>query len=387
MGDETVVGSRVVKLSLVANSFGAGGAERHTMTLAERLSAARFSCEFVPLKAHGDLSGEQRVPVWSPQASQGLDVGAVRRLAAHWEQAGTDVVLAANDYATVMSWLATRLMRHRPRVVSVFHSSPGHFSGGRKDQFRLGLYAWVLRRCAELVFVSDLQQSAWREVGFAPRVASRRIYNGIDLEQFSVMDDTAVRAELGWNAGDFVVGVCARLRPEKRVEDVVAAASLLVSQGVPGRLLVIGDGPERARLEATAAQLLPSGTAAFVGYRSDVVPLVSACDVMTLASDVEAFSISVLESMACGKAMVLTDVGGACEQVETGIHGFVVPTRSPVEIADRLARIWRTGEAAVMGQRARERVTKMFSLESMLDGYEQLLDQVLSAPRLATATT
>lgn len=204
----------------------------------------------------------------------------------------------------------------------MFHSSTRHFSRRPGDRIRLRFYACVLRRRAVLVFVSDLQRSEWREVGFAPRVASRRICNGSELERFSAMDGAAARAEFGWNAGDFVAAVCARLRPEKRVEDVVAAMSPLESQGVPGRFLVIGDGPKRGRLDATATQLLLMRTAAFAGYRNDVVPLASACDVMVLVSDAEGFSISVLESMACGKAMVLTDVGGAREQVEAGIHGF-----------------------------------------------------------------
>ena len=79
-----------------------------------------------------------------------------------------------------------------------------------------------------------------------------------------------------------MVGLCATLRPEKRVEDLVQGVALARAQGVPARLLVVGDGPCRAGIEAAVQAQLPDGSARLVGFQADVVPFLRACDVMAL---------------------------------------------------------------------------------------------------------
>jgi glycosyltransferase involved in cell wall biosynthesis len=94
---------------------------------------------------------------------------------------------------------------------------------------------------------------------------------------------------------------------------------------------------------------------------------------MALVSDAEAFSISILEAMACGKPVVATDVGGAAEQIESGKHGYVVPPRSPELVANSIDRLWRSGEAAVFGAAARARLVREFSVQAMTSQYARLL--------------
>ena len=370
---------RPLRISLVVNSLGVGGVERQMLTLARHLDRRRFDAELVPLKSQGALAEDARsasVPMWTPDSRRGLDLAAAWRLAAHWRRTGVHTVLAANSYASIVAWLASRVMRRPPRLLSAFHSAPEHIGDGRRSRLQLALYGVALRGYDGLVFVSGLQRAAWAARGFAAGVPSTHVFNGIDLESMAAhgAGEAAVRSQFGWDASHFVVGVCASLRPEKRIEDLIRAVGLLAARGVPVRLLVIGDGTQRQRLEQAAAQSLAPGTAAFIGFRPDVASWIALCDVMALVSDAEAFSISVLESMACGKPMVLTRVGGAAEQIEDGVHGHLVERRSPEQIAQRIEQLWRSGEAAAMGARARERVRERFSLDAMVRGYEALLE-------------
>jgi glycosyltransferase involved in cell wall biosynthesis len=109
------------------------------------------------------------------------------------------------------------------------------------------------------------------------------------------------------------------------------------------------------------------------GMQSQVAPFIQACNAMALVSEVEAFSVVILECMASARPMVVTDVGGAREQIEPGKHGYIVPVAEPEQIANSLARLWFDGNIPAFGAAARASVAKRFSVESMVDQYTSLL--------------
>jgi glycosyltransferase involved in cell wall biosynthesis len=371
----------VQKISLVVASLSVGGAERHTLTLTKMLNPALFSTEIIPLKDQGGLKAEARqldVEMWTPAAKGGIDFGAAQRLAKHWEQRGVDAIVAANSYAYIVAWMATRMLRRRPRLYCAWHSAPEHMRTDRRGALLIRVFRWLLKSADGLIYVSRLQMEAWEAKHFAPGVPSTCVLNGIDVERYSRGSGDVPRESFGWDSSAFVVGMCASLRKEKRVEDLLVALRVMIARGVPARLLLVGDGPERVRLEALATDLIESGAVVFAGFQPDVRPYIEMCDVMALVSDAEAFSISVLESMACAKPVVLTDVGGASEQIQSGVHGFIVPTRCPEGIADRLESLYQSGSGFEMGQRARERVGLLFSLDKMIARYEGLLSGELA---------
>jgi glycosyltransferase involved in cell wall biosynthesis len=369
-----------VRVALLANSLGVGGVERQLITLAERLDRSRFDVELWSCKPEGGLhEATQALSTWSPQAGRSLDLGALRRLRSRLRSQRVQSVLAANQYAT-LTLAAASVGLPSLRRLSAFHSSPDLIGPGLRDRVRLRLYGQALRGFDTLVYVSARQQQAWAARGFAAGVPSRVITNGIDVARYPVAPDPEARRAWGWNAGDLVVGLCATLRPEKRVEDLVQGVALARAQGVPARLLVVGAGPCRDAIDAAVQAHLPDGSARLVGFQPDVVPFLRACDAVALVSDSEAFSIAVLEAMACARPVLLTDVGGAAEQIEDGVHGHLLPRRSPAAIAQALQRLWQGGAAADMGRRARRRVEERFSLDAMVRGYEDLLQRVAQRP-------
>ncbi len=364
------------KIALVASALGTGGVERQLLTLAQHMDRERFQVELIALQGGGSLDGEARalgIAIWCAGVTRGFDLAAILRLRHHLVDEGVEVVLAANQYATLILRLAITGMARRPRLLSAFHSSPAHIGSGWRDRLRLVLYRWSLRYVDGLVFVSEQQRREWRERGLAPGLPNEVIYNGVDVDHFASGRSRDVRAELGWGPKCFVVGLCAALRPEKRVGDLLEAALIMVRLGVPLRVLIVGDGPERGMVERRIDSLGLRNTVVLVGRQADVRPYIHACDAMTLVSSAEAFSIAVLEAMACGKPLVLTQVGGAAEQIEHGTSGFLLPPGQPERVARCLHDLWSSGRARSMGESARRHVSERFSLNTMVQRYEDLL--------------
>ncbi|MED5619590.1 glycosyltransferase [Ideonella sp. BN130291] len=360
------------RVALLTGTLGTGGAERQVLTLAAHLDRREFATDVISLKHHGSLAGELaqlNTNHWSAAAGPGFDLAAVRRLAGRLRDARYDVVLATNQYCGTMLRLATLVGPRPPRLIAAFHSSPAHVGDGVRDRARLLAYRIALRGYDRLIYVGRRQRDEWLARGFAAGMPSDVIYNGVDVARFTAVPARDVRAELGWDRSHFVVGLCAALRREKRVLDLLDAAVTLVARGMPLRLLIIGDGAQRRAIEERVDALGLRAITVVTGLQPDVAPFIHACDVMTLVSAVEAFSIAVLEAMACGKPMVLTRVGGAAEQIEPGVSGYLVDVGKPQQIADRLAHIWHAGEAQRLGARARERVLRDFSLARMVEQY------------------
>tara|TARA_R110002072_G_scaffold728_4_gene5788 strand:+ start:264107 stop:264589 length:483 start_codon:yes stop_codon:yes gene_type:complete len=114
----------------------------------------------------------------------------------------------------------------------------------------------------------------------------------------------------------------------------------------------------------------------FLGSRSDVPLFLRLADVSILCSHEEGFSNAVLEGMAAGLPMVVTDVGGNAEAVLDGITGYVVPAHNPECLADALLKVALADDRALMGDRGRVRVAEKFSMSSCIDAYEALYREV-----------
>ena len=171
------------------------------------------------------------------------------------------------------------------------------------------------------------------------------MHNGVDPARFPLrlpVRDAALAAELGIDDGAPVVGIVAVLRPEKDHETLLRAIRMVREEIPDAQLLVIGDGPQRGRLEALTAELGITAAVRFAGVRSDVGRVLGLLDVVTLSSyTVECFPMALLEAMASGVPTVGTAVGGVPEMIDDGTTGYVVPPRDPRALADALIKMLR----------------------------------------------
>jgi glycosyltransferase involved in cell wall biosynthesis len=166
-----------------------------------------------------------------------------------------------------------------------------------------------------------------------------------------------------------LIGITAALRPEKNHAFLLRALRELRARGLPVKLLVVGDGPLRAPLERQSAELGVAPHTIFAGTHADVRPLVSAFDLMTLASTSEAFSIAALEAMGMGIPAVLSDVGGARELVLPGQNGYIFAVNDMAEFLTAIQRLGDAGLRKTLGAAARTHVQQNFTRDAMLAAY------------------
>ena len=190
-----------------------------------------------------------------------------------------------------------------------------------------------------------------------------------------------VRAELGLAPAAPLVGTVCGLRPQKALEVLVRAAQRLAAE-VPGaRVLIVGEGPERARLEALIGELGLERTVTLLGAwpAEDVADFVEALDVGVLSSRFEGMPLALLELLAAGKPVVATAVGGVPDLVEDGVHGLLVPPGDPPALADALVTLLRDPERrAAMGAAGRERQRSAFDFSAMVRRLEQRYEELLA---------
>jgi glycosyltransferase involved in cell wall biosynthesis len=357
-----------------------GGAEKHAVSLFNRLDATRFRIGLCCLKSEGNLAREvdsaRLDSTFSLNVRGKLDWSAANELARRIDEQEIDVIICTNGYPLLYALIASRRARRPVRLVEVFHTTG--FGMPFVSRVRMLLNRFLFRRCDLVIYVSHKQREYWRARGLRVKRDSV-IQNGIDVDYYTdrstAQQKAATRAEFGFAPSDFVIGICAGLRAEKAHGDLLQALRRLRDSGVHAKALLIGDGPRRGKIERQIAELELTGHAVIAGHRSDVRPYIACCDVMTLTSHaVETFSIAALESMALGKPMVQTRIGGAEEQVRHGTNGFLYERGDVAALAHLLQRMTAATDRLSMGAVAARDVRERFTVQRMV---ERFTDELL----------
>ncbi|MBI3248596.1 MAG: glycosyltransferase [Deltaproteobacteria bacterium] len=212
------------------------------------------------------------------------------------------------------------------------------------------------------------------------------ISNGVDPDRFAdIAPNDAIKKELGLSPDHRVVSMIVRLEPAKDVSTFLRAAALVAQRRPDVSFLIVGGGSQQNELEREAAQLGLHGRLVFTGLRRDVPRLLSISDVSALSSLKEGMSNTIMESMAAGKPMVATQVGGNVELIVDGETGFLVPPRNPEAFADALHKLLADPDGARrMGKRAQERIIQLFSAEALVAKTERLYDELVGQAPMAS---
>jgi glycosyltransferase involved in cell wall biosynthesis len=370
---------------LLTSGLGIGGAERHAITLANALGREfRVVMAYLkPLEAMIEQFDRERlVELRCLHASRRIDLRAARELLSLAQTHGARLIVCANAFALMHAQLARWLSPAPIIVMEIFHTTKLRTV---KEHLELAFYRPFFWAAHHLVFVCESQRRYWRQRAvWAAR--THMIYNGVDLIRFDPSQFATgvepTRLALGIELTDRVVGICAVLRPEKAHCDLLAAVARRRLEGQRWKVVIIGDGPLRKTIERAAEQLGLSGDLRITGFQSDVRRWLMACDVVALVSTaIETFSMAALEAMAMGKPMIMSDVGGAREQVEHGVNGLLFPPGDVAALAKCLATCWDLAVTRTMGAAARVRAEREFSLQTMVDGYRTLLQSVVGEVR------
>lgn len=374
-----------INLLFIVNSLTFGGAEKHVVSLVNTLDTARFRLSLAYLKKDETLLAQldrKRVEggVFCCDVSKKIDLRAATQLATKIRDDGIDIVVCTNNYSLLYGWLARMRSGRRPRIVEVFHTTAIESTKGRLQML---FYRPIFLASHMLVYVCETQRNYWRARGLRAR-RDAVIHNGIDIEHFTdrctQQEKNRLRERYGLCAGDYVVGLCAAMRPEKAHGDLLQAVARLRSSGLQIKCLLIGDGPERPKIEAQIAAMGLAPHVRITGFIEDVRPAIAACDAMAIVSHhIETFSIAALEAMALGKPMVMSMIGGAAEQIRHGENGYLYSRGDIPALAEALHKLSDRQLCRKMGARARSIVAGRFSVQAMVGAYSGLFYSLMQS--------
>jgi len=363
--------ARVVSaLHLVSGDLWAG-AEAQVDLLLARLSA-RNDVEVSALVFNEGRLSERlashglRVAV-TPERGQSL--GALARGAAELIADTGATVIHSHGYKESFVGVAARLSiprSRRPFHVRTQHGAPEVVapSPGLKSRAYLALDRLVVRHAVDRVIAVSREI----EARLAARVgASRvtRIVNGIEAPVVDAERAARARRLFGAGGGALLVGAAGRFQKVKGY-DVLIDAFGLVPLSIDARLVLFGDGPERAALEARAGAHPDPSRVVFAGHVDDIASGLAAVDLLVVPSRHEGMPMTLLEGMALGRAIVASNVGGIPEAVVDGVSGVLVAPEDPAALAAAIVRL--LGDAALrerLGTAARERALAEFSADRM----------------------
>jgi glycosyltransferase involved in cell wall biosynthesis len=268
------------------------------------------------------------------------------------------------------SWtasLAGRLSSYRPVIVRTRHKSTPVSVSFRHDV----LYRFlphVVTTTGEAVRQQLIHQNRLNP----DAVVS--IPTGVDMKRFhSGSLDVALKESLGIQGGQPVVGTISFLRPEKGLDVLINAVSLLQKEFSRMCCLIVGNGQEHQKLLEQIRQKQLDGIVVFAGFREDIPELLNAMDVFALPSFEEGMPQSLLQALAMERAVVASAVGGVPEIVKDGQTGFLVPPRDPVALAEKVGLLFRNpDQGKFFGQAGRRVIKQDYSMEAMVVKTEQL---------------
>jgi glycosyltransferase involved in cell wall biosynthesis len=265
----------------------------------------------------------------------------------------------------------------RPYVIGTVHSSRVRSIEDR-EQVRL-----LTPEMDRLIAVSRaIVEKIAHEGRVGPPV--ELIYNGVDLDRYDAQEPCCtLREEYGMEPGSQIVGVVARLEPEKGHPTLLEAWPLVLRECPDAYLLIVGEGTRHEALEQQARELRIAHRVVFTGRRDDVPAVTAALDVAVLPSYREAQGLSILEAMALSRPVVASAVGGIPEVITDGVSGLLVEPHDAKGLAAAISRLLRDHQYAdLVGRAGHDVVHDRFCIELMVRAVEDLYDEGARTVRL-----
>jgi glycosyltransferase involved in cell wall biosynthesis len=366
-------------LYLMTEPFGIGGVQSDILTLTEDLHAKGHNV-FVAttqgvlldeLKSRGASHVDIDFNFTGPRGV----LRAARRLRAAIRRHAVEIVAPQSVRSTIACYAAVRLVPFGYRVaaaggrlpiVATVHNihNPMHFR-----------YAGhILQQCTDyVIFESNYERNRLLAGGLSAAKSSV-IHSGIDTDEFRPRPwDPELARHYGLNPPEHrVFGVVARLSEEKGHRYLLEAFAGVRRALPQARLMVVGDGPLLESVKAQARGLDIEGSVIFTGMQRNIPDHLALLDVFVLASTRESFPLAAREAMAAGLPVIAPRIGGCPEVVDDGVTGYLFESRDVAGLRERMLRILSEQQHVAMGRAARERVERLFSRRSWVEGDERI---------------
>jgi glycosyltransferase involved in cell wall biosynthesis len=348
---------------LLLTSFDVGGTERQMVELATRLDQSRFRPHLACFHQRGRLLDEipERIAVRAFPVQGFATPRAIGQLAAfaRWcRSIGADIVHTCDLYGNIFGLPGAALAGVPVRIGNRREILTGDKSRAQLTGQRLAY------RAAHAVVANSSAARDQLELEGVPPSRIRLIANGLDPLHFTPAPRRATVER---------VVMVANLRAEKGHDTLLGAVPRILERHPAASFTFVGEGPRREPLEVLVRALGIGGRVRFVGECRYVAPVLHEHDLFVLPSRSEAFPNALIEAMATALPVVATRVGGIPEVVRDGVNGRLVPPDDSGALADAvIALMDDPAAAAAMGQAARHDVERHYTIDRMVERFEQL---------------
>lgn len=361
------------RIMFVIEALTVGGAEHMVVDIANELSRQGDCVHVVCLSLLGELADglSSDIPLHLLHKKPGIDLSLPLKLRQLAQRHSIEVV---NSHLwTANLWTRIALVRSGIPIVVTEHNR----DVWKRLHNRL-LDRLLSHTMARMIAVSEDTADFYRKEVGVPVKLITVVNNGVDTQRYSAGNGVYLRRQLAGD-GDFLVGTVGRLAAAKNHPRLVKAASIMRDAGVPVRVVIAGEGPNRSITEARITELQMTDRVTLLGERDDVPDLLAAFDVFVLSSDREGHPLSALEAQSAGTPVVLTDAGGSSDAIsrtEKGCGGCLVEKNASAlalcltELASQPERL------AEMSEFARNHAAKYFDKSLMIERYSAIFDAV-----------
>jgi len=360
------------------------GAERWVLALANNLPSAAMLCDLAVTEEgpQQDLSVARLYPASAGQVhyvpTKGrFDVSAVAKLVAIIKARNIDIIHTHGYKSDIIGLLAAR--KAGIKIVSTPHGFSNNVGWKLRLFIRLGLFA--LKFADKVAPLSEQLVVDLKRYGIQDSQL-RFIENGVDLTEL-----VAYRKPLSVTvspAEGLHLGYIGQLIPRKGLADLLQAFNLLWQRYPNSKLSLIGDGSQRAELEALAATLPAGGAISFLGFRDDRIALLQHFDAFALTSSLEGIPRCLMEAMAVGVPIVAYNIPGVDQLIVHGSTGLLAPLGDWQQLANQMIRLVAEPELSYdLSLAARQLVDQRFSAARMALEYQQLFVELLQSPKVA----
>ncbi|MBM4083649.1 MAG: glycosyltransferase [Planctomycetes bacterium] len=362
---------------LVIATLDPAGAERQLVGLATHLDRRRFKPLVCCLTRGGPLEADLKAAGIECRVLHKrfkLDFGVLFKLVRLMREFQPEIVHTWMFTANAFGRTAAMLTGCRAIVAAERVADP------LKPWHQRVIDRVLARHTGRIIANADaVRQFCVQEVGLPPDKVIV-IKNGIDVSRFSAPPPAGLRAQLGLPPGAAVLGTIGRLAEQKGIEYGLRAAALLKGHARPFVWLIVGEGEAEPGLRHLADELQLGDCVRFLGYRADIPNLLALLDVLVLPSLWEGLPNVVMEAMASAKPVVATDAGGTRELVADGVTGFLVPSKNPEALAEKIHHLLaHPDDARRMGQEGRAVIEKTYSFAAAAQATAQVYDGLLAS--------
>ncbi|THB80823.1 MAG: glycosyltransferase [Desulfobacteraceae bacterium] len=376
---------RINILFIIDHFHLAGGTEKHLSYLVRHLDRTKFKCMIVvfdfghnPLSNKIEASGVPivHIPVYRYYTLNALIKGL--ELFRLIKKNNIDLVQTFHIKSDFYGALIAKLSGVKCIV------SSKRDTGDLKSRWHFFLNRRVKNLFSGFIAVADAVKDQIVVTEHIKREKITTIHNGVNLGKFAVPDEEKrmqIRRKFGYSESDFIIGTVAWFRPEKCYDVFFEAIDLVRQSAGNVKAVVVGGGQQLDYYKNKINNTALSDHVLFTGLVDNVSEYINLFDVACLVPGKnEGFSNSILEKMAMGLPLVVTDVGGNSESVLDGFNGFVIPPGDSSALSQSILELYRDPEKRrLMGKRSRQRVEEHFTIFKMIKDHEKYYESFFNS--------